>query len=127
MRNRQMVGKYVSRAQIQGVTWPLPKDLDEIRLHALPFSAKAPPSRFAEPDYFQVHQELKTKGVTLQLLWAEYVERHGDNAYRYSQYCHHYRLWRGRHRRSIRQAHRAREDLYRLLWPYCACGGPLYR
>ena len=75
--SKGVVGKYVSLAQVQGVTWPLPKDLDEVRLYALLFPAKAPPSRFAEPDYFQVHQELKTKGVTLQLLWAGYVERHG--------------------------------------------------
>jgi len=110
--SKGVVGKYVSLAQVQGVTWPLPKDLDEVRLHALLFPAKTPPSRFAEPDYFQVHQELKTKGVTLQLLWAEYVERHGDKAYRYSQYCHHYRLWRGRQRRSMRQVHRAGEKIF---------------
>ncbi|MBA6421920.1 IS21 family transposase, partial [Pseudomonas sp. 5Ae-yellow] len=110
--SKGVVGKYVSLAQVQGVTWPLPKDLDKVRLYALLFPAKAPPSRFAEPDYFEVHQELKTKGVTLQLLWAEYVERHGDKAYRYSQYCHHYRLWRGRQRRSMRQVHRAGEKIF---------------
>ncbi len=50
--------------------------------------------------------------ATLQLLWAEYVERHGDNARRYSQFCHHYRLWRGRQRRSMRQVHRAGEKIF---------------
>ena len=39
-------------AQGLGVTWPLPKGLDEVQLSALLFPAKAPPSRFAEPDYF---------------------------------------------------------------------------
>jgi transposase len=48
----------------------------------------------------------------LIMLWAEYVERHGDKAYRYSQYCHHYRLWRGRQRRSMRQVHRAGEKIF---------------
>ena len=56
--------------------------------------------RFSAPDYFQVHQALKHKGVTLQLLWAEYVEAHGDKAYRYSQFCQHYRTWRDRQRRT---------------------------
>ena len=110
--SKGVVGKYVTLAQVQGVTWPLPGDVDEVRLEALLFPAKTPPSRFAEPDYFQVHQELKTKGVTLQLLWAEYVERHGDKAHRYSQFCHHYRLWRGRQRRSMRQVHRAGEKIF---------------
>ncbi|WP_235818928.1 hypothetical protein [Vreelandella massiliensis] len=62
---------------------------DEARLEALLFPVKTPPSRFAEPDYFQIHHALKTKGVTLQRLWAEYTECHGDKAYRYSQFCHH--------------------------------------
>lgn len=106
------VSKYITLAQVQGVTWPLPEGADEARLEALLFPAKLPPSRFAEPDYFQIHQELKTKGVTLQLLWAEYVERHGDMAYRYTQFCHHYRVWRGRQRRSMRQVHLAGEKVF---------------
>ena len=92
--SKGVIGKYVSLATAQGITWPLPEGTNEARLEAQLFPAKTLPSRFAEPDYFQVHQELKTKGVTLQLLWAEYVERHGDKALRYSQFCHHYRLWR---------------------------------
>lgn len=68
--------------------------------------------RFSAPDYFQVHQALKRKGVTLQLLWAEYVEVHGDKAYRYSRFCDHYRAWRDRQRRSMRQVHRAGEKLF---------------
>ena len=111
-RSKGVVGKYVSLATAQGSTWPLPEGTDEARLEAQLFPAKTPPSRFAEPDYFQVHQELKTKGVTLQLLWAEYVERHGNKARRYSQFCHHYRLWRGLQRRSMRQVHRAGEKIF---------------
>ncbi|MCO7244631.1 IS21 family transposase, partial [Halomonas sp. Ps84H-12] len=110
--SKGVVGKYVSQAQAKGITWPLPEDADEAWLEVRLFPVKAPPSRFAEPDYFQVHQELKTKGVTLQLLWAVYTERHGDKAYRYSQFCHHYRLWRGRQRRSMRQVHRAGEKVF---------------
>ncbi len=84
--SKGVVGKYVSLAKAHDVTWPLPEGVDEVRLEALLFPAKTPPARFAEPDYFQVHQELKTKGVTLQLPWAEYVvERHGDKAF--IDYC----------------------------------------
>lgn len=110
--SKGVVGKYVSLAQAHGVTWPLPQNMDEVQLEALLFPARTPLARFTDPDYFQVHQELKTKGVTLQLLWAEYVERYGDKAYRYSQFCHHYRLWLGRQRRSMRQVHRAGEKVF---------------
>lgn len=110
--SKGVVSKYVSLAKAQGVAWPLPAEVDQSRLEALLFPATTPPERFCEPDYFQVHQELKTKGVTLQLLWAEYVERYGDKAYRYSQFCHHYRVWRGKQRRSMRQVHRAGEKVF---------------
>ena len=110
--SKGVVGKYVSLTQAQGLHWPLPEGTDEARLEALLFPAKTPPARFAEPDYFQIHQELKRKGVTLQLLWAEYVETHGEKARRYSQFCHHYRQWRGRQRRSMRQVHRAGEKVF---------------
>jgi len=32
---------------------------------------------------------------------------HGEQAWRYSQFFHHYRQWRGRQQRSMRQVHRA--------------------
>ena len=76
--SKGVVSKYLSLAQAKGLGWPLPEDTDEAALEALLFPAKAKPDRFVEPDYFQVHQELKRKGVTLQLLWAEYVARHGE-------------------------------------------------
>jgi|GEM_PF-1808338 len=110
--SKGVVSKYVSLAQVAGITWPLPEDTDEAALEARLFPAKTPPVRFAAPDYFQVHQELKRKGVTLQLLWAEHVAAHGDKAYHYSQFCHHYRTWRDRQRRSMRQVHRAGEKLF---------------
>ena len=103
------VSKYVSPAKAKGVTWPLAEDVDEVALEALLFPAKEKPERFVRPDCFQIHQELKRKGVTLQLLWAEYVTRHGERAYRYTQFCHHYRKWRDRQKRSMRQQHRAGE------------------
>ena len=41
--------------------------------------------QYTHADYAYVHQELKRKGVTLQLLWEEYHATHGERAYRYSQ------------------------------------------
>ncbi len=59
-----------------------------------------------------IHQELKRKGVTLQLLWEEYEKAHGQSAYRYSQFCVHYHEYRGRLARSMRQVHRAGEKVF---------------
>lgn len=107
------VNKYVNVAKAQGLTWPLPEGTDEARLEALLFPANSGKrERFVEPDYFHIHQELKRKGVTLQLLWAEYVAVHEERAYRYTQFCHRYRQWRNKQRRSMRQVHLAGEKLF---------------
>ncbi|QFY89671.2 IS21 family transposase [Magnetovirga frankeli] len=106
------VSKYVSLAQAKGISWPLPDGVDEARLEALLYPPREAPASRAEPDYFQIHQELKRKGVTLQLLWAEYAAVHEDRAYGYSQYCHRYRQWRDRQKRSMRQLHRAGEKAF---------------
>ena len=52
------------------------------------------------------------KGVTLQLLWEEYENAHGQSAYRYSQFCLHYHEYRGKLARSMRQVHRAGEKVF---------------
>ncbi|WP_275098482.1 hypothetical protein [Sedimenticola hydrogenitrophicus] len=85
------VNKYVSLAQAQGLSWPLPEGMDEAALEARLYPPRTATTRLAELDYPSIHQELKRKGVTLQLLWSEYVAVHGGQALRYSQFCHRYR------------------------------------
>jgi transposase len=50
--------------------------------------------------------------VTLQLLWEEYRERCGEQAYRYSAYCEKYRAWAKTLKRSMRQLHPAGERMF---------------
>jgi transposase len=106
------VSNYVQRALQKGLSWPLPDDLDESALEGLLFRQAAPREEYAPPDFPSVHQELKRKSVTLQLLWEEYHATHGDRAYRYSQFCVHYQRFRGGLARSMRQVHRAGEKLF---------------
>ncbi len=106
------VSNYVQRALQKGLGGPLPAELDEGQLEGLLFRQNAPREHYAAPDFAHVHQELKRKGVTLQLLWEEYCAAHGERAYRYSQYCEHYHRYRGSLARSMRQVHRAGEKLF---------------
>lgn len=110
--SKGVVSKYVSLARARGMSWPLPEEMDEAALERLLFPATQVGRRFAEPDFLEIHQELKRKGVTLQLLWAEYAAVHGAEALRYSQFCQRYRDWRSAQRRSMRQHHRAGEKLF---------------
>ena len=113
------MAKYLKLSAEAGLGWPLPEDWDdaalERRLYQQP-TARAP--TFVEPDYADVHQELKRKGVTLILLWEEYRQAAGDRAYQYTAFCTHYRTWAGQLKRSmalghpVRQIHRAGEKLF---------------
>ena len=89
------VHNYVARFRAAGLPWPLPAELDEAALDAQLFRrGELPPSATRPvPDWATVHQELKRKGVTLQLLWAEY-QAHDQNTaaeparcYQYTQFC----------------------------------------
>jgi len=77
---RSTVHDYLDRAQKAGFGWPLPPDLDEASLEHRLFPTKVPiPSEKRQmPPMEYLNQELKKKGVTLQLLWDEYKYRGGQ-------------------------------------------------
>ena len=57
------VGKYVNLAKAVGIAWPLPPGMDEAQLESLLFRGQdKPASKFAQPDFPLIHQELKRKG-----------------------------------------------------------------
>ena len=110
---RPTVSEYLRRAELAGLRWPLPDDLDEARLERLLFPP--PPDLPAQqrgiPDWANIHGELKRPGVTLFLLWQEYRQAYPDG-YQYSWFCEHYRAWQGKLDLVMRQDHRAGEKLF---------------
>lgn len=81
--SKGVVAKYLRLAKAHGLGWPLPADLGDEALEALLYpSTSQRELGYAVPDYAQVHQELKRKGVTLQLLWQEYRQEALARAYR---------------------------------------------
>ena len=110
---RSTVAEYLRRAEVAGLSWPLPEGLDDETLERRLFPPP-PPSKgrqFAEPDWAAVHRELKRPGVTLALLWDEYRGQHPDG-YGYSAFCEHYRSWAGRLSPVMRQRHAAGERMF---------------
>jgi transposase len=111
--SKGVVAKYARLAEAAGLSraelLALPEDALVARLRP----SRLAPVRHVPPDYATVHQELKRKGVTLMLLWEEYVAAHpGASTYRYSQFAQRYRDFAARLRRSMRQVHRAGEKLF---------------
>ena len=104
------VSTYLQRAAEAGLRWPLPEGMEEEQLQTLLDLASCRPSSPSRPlpemDY--LHQELKRKGVTLQLLWEEYRAQHPDG-YGYTQFCEYYGRWKKQLSPVLRQRYIAGE------------------
>jgi transposase len=88
--------------------------MDETTLASLLFPPTPPdiPPSFVAPDFTDIHQQLRLKGVTRQLLWEEYVAQHRAQAYSYTQFCVRYKQWLQHLRLSMRQTHRPGEKMF---------------
>ncbi len=90
------VGDLVGRFDRTAIGWPMPGDLsDSVLQRQLYPSHGGRPQGRPEPNWGVVHQELGRKGVTLQLLWSEYMEVH-PTGLQYAQFCAKYRPYQKR-------------------------------
>jgi transposase len=107
------VAKYLSLAGGVGLDWSLTAELDDASLERRLMGSGAALSRAVEPDYARVHIELRRKGVTPMLLWAECRAAHvGQRTWAYTQFCGHYKAFAKTLKRSMRLQRRAGEKLF---------------
>jgi transposase len=111
--SKTAVAECGARARRSGLSWAEVQPLgdEELERRLYPPPGVVPAEQRAAVDWAAVHQELKGKGVTLQLLWEEYRERE-PQGYRYSRYCELYQRWRRQADVTMRQVHRAGEALF---------------
>ncbi|MCP3686863.1 MAG: IS21 family transposase, partial [Gammaproteobacteria bacterium] len=83
------VQKITSRADELTLDWEGISQLDDQQLARLfyPESDTRASSMFQLPDWVDVHQELRRKGMTKHLLWEEYTQSYPNSSYSYPQYC----------------------------------------
>jgi hypothetical protein len=112
---KTVVGEYVRRARVIGITWPVPEAIDDAELERRLFP---PPCETGPPrpaiDWRKVHEEMKRRSVTLVLLWEEYRAQQADG-YGYSRFCDLYGEWRKTISATMRQTHSAGEEAVRRL------------
>jgi len=110
------VSYYTRAFMASGLCWPLEETLsdDELVQKLEPYCSqlKTKQIRKVLPDFAAMHQELKRKGITQQLLYEEYKSQHSDNAYSYSEYSRRYRQWKKRCKASLRQTYKAGEKCF---------------
>ena len=109
---KTVVGEYVRRARVIGITWPVPEAIDDAELERrlFPSPCETGPPRPAI-DWRKVHEEMKRRSVTLVLLWEEYRAQQADG-YGYSRFCDLYGEWRKTISATMRQTHSAGERLF---------------
>src|SRR3954451_801800 len=111
---RSTIALVLERAAAAGLSWPRPETVTDEVLEAALYAGRGlkPGSRRKpEPDWAQVHRELRRKGVTLMLLWEEYRAADPDG-YQYSRWCELYRDWECRLSPTMRQVHPDGERLF---------------
>jgi transposase len=104
----------LNRLATAGLSWPLPAEMTDSALETVLFAAagtKQGHRRHVEPDWADIHRELKRKHVTLTMLWDEYIERCPEG-YRYSRFCELYRGWASRLSVTMRQIHIGGDKLF---------------
>jgi transposase len=108
---KTQAAEYVRRAEAAGIAWPVPEGIDDADLDRRLFPLPAEVPKRAEPDWPTIQQELKRRGVTLALLWQEYLAEQ-PGGYSYTRFCELYGSWRKRISPTMRQAHLAGEKLF---------------
>jgi transposase len=94
--SKSTVQHALKKAKMQGLSWPLPEQIDDREIYRILFPKEVSVSDKVEPDFEKINSELLKKGVTLALCWNEYVDlciEQGGAPYQYSAFCRRYRLW----------------------------------
>ena len=97
------------RGEAAGIGWPVPEGIDDAELDLRLFpvlgnSARARPAI----DWPHLQNELKRRGVTLLLLWQEYLAEQ-PTGYSYTRFCELHKGWKATVSATMRQTHLAGE------------------
>ncbi|MGH8128528.1 MAG: IS21 family transposase [Gammaproteobacteria bacterium] len=111
--SRDAARDYVTRARAAGLSWPLPADLNDFELEArlFPRARRKDGAQKPEPDWAAIHDALKLKGATLQVLHQEYLTVH-PGGLAYSFFCQRYREFRKSLKRYLRMTYVAGERVF---------------
>ena len=106
-------GKYLERAKEAELTREQIEEMDDAGLmNVLRITRGRPQGGLRpEPDWKYIHEELRKKGVTLQLLWEEYKAIYPEG-YQSSQFCERYKRWKKTIQVSLRQVYKAGEKMF---------------
>lgn len=113
--SRNTVRKYLDRFMDSRLTYEDIKHLSDRELYEklqLGLDKPHSPRMVALLNFFTyVQKEVKRPGVTLQILWEEYIKLHPDG-YSLSQYYEYYKRWRGQYSPSMHIEHKVGDKIF---------------
>jgi transposase len=110
--SKSQAAEYVRRGEAAGIRWPIAEEIDdrELERRLFPVMVESANKRPAV-EWPTIQRELKRRGVTLALLWQEYLAEH-PSGYSYTRFCELYAEWRKQLSPTMRQTHLAGEKLF---------------
>jgi transposase len=124
--SRNTVAKVFKALEEHPVSEDFLNILNDQELHQQLFPEESQVPVLVTPDYDYVHKELLKSGVTLKLLWEEYVDscrRSGKPPYMYSQFCKLYQEYVNQHRLTMHIRHKPGD---KLMVDWVGTSLPLY-
>lgn len=107
--SRNTVRDVFEAADAAGVYWSTAYNLSESQINDLLFPSNGIETSYEQPDYAYVHRELLKVGVTLKMLWKEYVEQCRNSHkpfFQYSAFCSNYSRYVKKNRLTLHIKHK---------------------
>ena len=112
--SKTTVGEYIAEFKRSGLSYQqitLMSDIEAIELFEKSNKSSNPLYEELSKGFQYYERELTRTGVTLYLLWEEYIQGN-SNGFSYSRFCHHYRMWKGKQKPGMHIDHKAGDRMY---------------
>ena len=112
--SKTTVGEYIAEFKRTGLSYQdiiRMSDTEVIELFEKSNKSSNPLYQELSRDFYYYEKELTRTGVTLCLLWEEYIQGNKDG-FSYSRFCHHYRMWKSKQKPSMHIDHKAGDRVY---------------
>ena len=107
-----VVNDYIKRFEALSLEYKILMEMSDKEIVSKLFDVSSKPSKYPIPDWSKIHQDLRSKIVTLELLHEEYRKDYPDGHYGYTWFCNQYKAYAKKLSPSMRQIHKAGEKVF---------------
>lgn len=107
-----VVNEYIKHFEALSLSYEALMELSNKEILSKLFGSESKPKKYPVPSWSKVHQALRSKIVTLELLHEEYKNDYPDGHYGYTWFCNNYKAYAKKLSPSMRQIHKAGEKVF---------------